>query len=50
MINSNDDFFLFVIYLTDARPEDRIAVQYMPGYRDFLKEYREDHASNGSPV
>lgn len=43
-------FFLCVIYLTDARPEDRIAVQYMPGYRDFLKEHREAQASNGSPV
>lgn len=29
--------FLCVIYLTDARPEDRIAVQYMPGCREFQK-------------
>lgn len=29
--------FLCVIYLTDTRPEDRIVIQYMPGYREYLK-------------
>ena len=30
-------FFLIVLYLTDANPENRIHVQYLPGYRNFLK-------------
>ncbi|MCR5722126.1 MAG: hypothetical protein K6G72_07270 [Lachnospiraceae bacterium] len=30
--------FLVVLYLTDSNPENRIHVQYLPGYRDFLKE------------
>ncbi|MBO4618407.1 MAG: hypothetical protein J5717_13790 [Lachnospiraceae bacterium] len=29
--------FLIVLYLTDANPENRIHVQYLPGYRNFLK-------------
>lgn len=29
--------FLVVLYLTDANPENRISVQYLPGYRNFLK-------------
>ncbi|MBR6308989.1 MAG: hypothetical protein IKR39_10335 [Lachnospiraceae bacterium] len=29
--------FLVVLYLTDANPENRIHVQYLPGYRNFLK-------------
>lgn len=29
--------FLIVLYLTDPNPENRIHVQYLPGYRDFLK-------------
>lgn len=33
--------FLCVIYLTDPRPEDRIAVQYMPGYRSFQKKLKD---------
>lgn len=30
-------FFLIVLYLTDANPENRIHVQYLPGYRKFLQ-------------
>ena len=30
--------FLIVLYLTDPNPENRIHVQYLPGYRNFLKE------------
>ena len=29
-------FFLIVLYLTDVKPENRIHVQYLPGYRNFL--------------
>ncbi|MBR5760553.1 MAG: hypothetical protein IKX87_00860, partial [Lachnospiraceae bacterium] len=29
--------FLAVLYLTDVNPENRIHVQYLPGYRNFLK-------------
>ena len=29
--------FLIVLYLTDPNPENRIYVQYLPGYRAFLK-------------
>ena len=30
-------FFLIVLYLTDVNPENRIHVQYLPGYRKFLQ-------------
>lgn len=29
--------FLVVLYLTDSNPENRIHVQYLPSYREFLK-------------
>ena len=33
-------FFLIVLYLTQAYPEDLIAIQYLPGYRKNWQEFK----------
>lgn len=32
--------FLIVLYLTQPNPEDLIAIQYMPGYREFWRDFK----------
>lgn len=39
-------FFLMVIYLTQACPEDLITIQYLPGYRETWREYKKKKRVN----
>jgi len=38
--------FLIVLYLTQPNPEDLIAIQYMPGYREFWQDFKKKKAMN----
>lgn len=40
-------FFLLILYLTDARPEDRIRMQYIPPVPEGFSPSRPEHAITG---